>query len=84
MLIAAFPTRDIPKATTAIYYEKLKVYPLELLNAAVLDVIGESKYFPSIAEIRARLKEIQYERNCLERGLDPDYGLPVWNVTKEG
>ena len=83
MLIAAFPSRDISKATTAIYFEKLKGYPVELLTAAVLDVIGVSKFFPSIAEIRGRAKEIQYERDCLERGIDPELGVVVWHVAKK-
>ena len=50
-------------ARIAIYYRMLKDVPLEALKLAIDKLILESKYLPTIAEIREALKALMEETN---------------------
>ena len=50
-------------ARIAIYYRMLKDVPLEVLKLAIDKLILESKYLPTIAEIREALKALVEEAN---------------------
>ena len=52
VLAAAYPRFQLPAATVRIYEQTLSDIPVEVLRAATLDLIAESKFFPTVAEIR--------------------------------
>ena len=52
VLAAAYPRFQLPAATVLIYEQTLSDIPVETLRAATLDMVAESKYFPTVAEIR--------------------------------
>ncbi|MCH8093252.1 MAG: hypothetical protein IH953_01535 [Chloroflexi bacterium] len=52
VLAAAYPRFELPVATIQIYEQSLADIPVDALHAATLDMVAESKFFPSVAEIR--------------------------------
>lgn len=52
---AAYPTSPVGAATIKVYARALGDLPIERVEQAFLVVIRESKFFPTIAEIRSRL-----------------------------
>jgi len=52
VLTAAYPNVNIPEETAQIYVKFLLDLPYEAGKAAALSLIAESKYFPTIAELR--------------------------------
>lgn len=54
VLAAAYPRFQLPAATVRIYEQTLSDIPLQTLRAATLDLIAESKFFPTVAELRKR------------------------------
>ena len=54
VLAAAYPRFQLPSETVRIYEQTLSDIPLETLRAATLDLIAESKFFPTVAELRKR------------------------------
>lgn len=54
LLAASFPSVAITGATISAYVEMLKDIPLDVLDAAIRQVLAENKFFPSIAELREK------------------------------
>ena len=52
VLAAAYPRFKLPVETIRVYEQTLSDIPVEVLRAATLDLIAESKFFPTVAEIR--------------------------------
>lgn len=52
VLTAAYPTFKTPAATIEVYSRALADLDYEVAEAAVLDAVSKSKFFPTIAEIR--------------------------------
>lgn len=52
VLTSAYPTFQTPAATIEVYYRALADLPAEIVEAAILDAVSKSKFFPTIAEIR--------------------------------
>lgn len=51
-LCSAFPNRDVPKQTWAVYYEMLKDLPYPVFRGACATCLARSQFFPSIHDIR--------------------------------
>ena len=52
VLGAAYPRFELTPETVQIYEETLSDIPVDALQAATLDMVAESKFFPTVAEIR--------------------------------
>lgn len=52
VLAAAYPRFELPVATIQIYEKTLSDIPVDALQAATLDLVAESKFFPTAHEIR--------------------------------
>jgi len=52
VLTAAYPAFKTPAATIEVYARALNDLDFQLAEAAVLDAISKSKFFPTVAEIR--------------------------------
>lgn len=80
ILVAAYPNKDVSKATARLYYEMLSDYEADLMIDAVKEVIKLSKYFPTISEIIEKAEELKLVRDRVARGLDPETGLEIWRT----
>jgi hypothetical protein len=56
-LVAAYPHKDTPAATVAIYHEMLSGYEQRDILEAVNRLIPRCKYFPTIADIIEQINE---------------------------
>lgn len=63
VLASAYPEIELPPATVRIYEQTLSDIPAEVLRAATLDLIAESKWFPKVAEIRQRAFALMAEQD---------------------
>jgi hypothetical protein len=52
VLAAAYPRFKLPVETIRIYEQTLSDIPVDALHAATLDLVAESKFFPTVSEIR--------------------------------
>lgn len=52
VLAAAYPRFELPIATIEVYEQSLADIPVDALHAATLDMVAESKFYPTVAEIR--------------------------------
>lgn len=52
IMAAAYPNFNLTKQTIAVYARVLQDVPDEVLEAAALDAVSRSKFFPTIAELR--------------------------------
>ncbi len=55
-LVAAFPQQPVAPETLVVMAEELADIPAERLEQAIRDCIRESRWFPTIAELRERSK----------------------------
>lgn len=60
VLTAAYPTTEITEPTVKIYVKFLLDIPYEAAYNAVLKLIAQSKWFPSVAELRETAFEIMH------------------------
>lgn len=51
-LASAFPRAELNPATVQVYYDMLNDLPDEILQAAIVKVAAENRFFPTISEIR--------------------------------
>lgn len=56
--VRAFPKFDLRPDSAALYAEFLRDLPPQALQAATLQLVAESRYFPTISEIRAKTREL--------------------------
>ncbi len=63
VLAAAYPRFELTSATVRIYEQTLSDIPVDGLKAATLDLIAESKWFPTVAEIRERAFALMAEQD---------------------
>lgn len=61
-LVAAYPQTKVSPETVAIYTDRLSDLPTDQLVEAIDDVIAESKFFPTVADIRSAHKARYGER----------------------
>ena len=59
VLKAAYPRQPIPPETTRLYAAQLVDLPADAVERAVRDLIASSPYFPTLADIRRRVAELQ-------------------------
>jgi hypothetical protein len=59
VLKAAYPRQPIPPETTRLYAAQLVDLPADAVQQAVRDLIASSPYFPTLADIRKRVAELQ-------------------------
>jgi hypothetical protein len=59
---AAYPRFELTPPTIRIYEQTLSDIPVDALQAATLDLIGESRFFPTVAEIRERAFALMAEQ----------------------
>ena len=52
VLVAAFPNNKVAKETMDVYKLTLADIPLDVLEAATLQIITTAKFFPAVSEIR--------------------------------
>lgn len=80
LLVASYPTFTISKETVAAYSELLSDIDPELIKVATLQHISDSRFFPTISELRAAAFRVK-------RGPRPSaneaWGL-VWGVIARG
>ena len=57
ILSAGYPNQVIREETIEIYARMLRDFDFETVNAAIQDIIAQSRFFPSIAEIRQTVIE---------------------------
>ena len=58
MLIAAYPNAETTETQMSVYKKMLADVPTDLLEAAILQIVAESKWFPKVAEIREKAHEL--------------------------
>jgi hypothetical protein len=75
LMAAAFPNTQVTEATTEAYVFMLQDLPLDVLTAAVQQVMAESDFLPSIAKLRQRAHELGK--------LDKLSALEAWGKVKE-
>lgn len=63
VLASAYPRFELSSATVRIYEQILEDIPVDALRAATLDLIAESKWFPTVAEIRERAFALMAEQD---------------------
>lgn len=54
ILVSAFPNQNIPIQTIVVYESFLKNIDLDILQAAISDLINEKDFFPSIHQIKEK------------------------------
>lgn len=64
VLASAYPRFELSSATVRIYEQILADIPVDALRAATLDLIAESKWFPTAAEIRERAFALMTEQTA--------------------
>lgn len=57
-LIAAYPKSDVGETQVAVYKKMLSDIPTDLLEAAILQIVAESKWFPKVSEVREKAHEL--------------------------
>jgi hypothetical protein len=60
VLKAAFPRQEVPEETMRLYAEQLVDLDLKAGEAAISKLLHTSRFFPTIAEIRAAANEARY------------------------
>jgi hypothetical protein len=65
-LAFAFPNREIPEETVVLYTERLSSLPAEAVCLAIDRLIDTSRFFPTIAEIKAAMVEAVVEPGFAE------------------
>ena len=56
---SAFPNATMPDGAWAIYARALSILPVDAINAAMLELLTTSKFWPSVAEIFDTAKSIR-------------------------
>lgn len=59
MLVDAYPQSSVSVGTMAIYREALMSLSFQAARAVVLELVCETKFMPSIAEIRTKVEELK-------------------------
>lgn len=74
-LASLYPSTQIGKSTIGAYVSMLKDVPLGILQAAVDQISVESRFFPTVAEIRERVLMLQIP--------DLANGMTAWGDVKK-
>ena len=90
MLSATYPRTELKPETANMYYTVLQDLDMDLLKAAVLQIVATSKWFPAASEIRSAAFDLveqsegvpdwpqAWEQVLSEMGRVGYYGKPEW------